>query len=75
MFGDDQYENFREDIIPPFCIYGLDDEFDLQPWRDGHKQGNGWGEPADWTFHMRGHRKAAKEFTTTSVTVVSTEAN
>ena len=20
VFGDDQYENFREDIIPPFCI-------------------------------------------------------
>ena len=22
LIGDDQYENFREDIIPPFCIYG-----------------------------------------------------
>ena len=20
MFGDDQYENFKEDVIPPFCI-------------------------------------------------------
>ena len=21
VWGDDQYENFREDIIPPYCIY------------------------------------------------------
>ena len=63
MFGDDQYENFREDIIPPFCVYGLDDELDLQPWRES-KLGNGWGEAADWSFRMRGHRRAAKHFTT-----------
>ena len=25
MFGDDQYENFTEDIIPPFCIMAYDD--------------------------------------------------
>src|SRR5579862_2011299 len=23
IFGDDQYENFREDILPPFCIYAI----------------------------------------------------
>ncbi len=28
MFGDDQYENFREDILPPFCVYAAD-AFDL----------------------------------------------
>src|SRR5256886_3044383 len=32
VWGDDQYENFKEDIIPPFCILGYDDQFDLQPW-------------------------------------------
>ena len=35
LIGDDQYENFREDIIPPFCVLGLDDDFDLQPWKNG----------------------------------------
>ena len=24
IFGDDQYENFIEDIVPPFCIYIVD---------------------------------------------------
>ena len=23
IWGDDQYENFREDIIPAFCVLGL----------------------------------------------------
>src|SRR4051812_45147165 len=21
IWGDDQYENFRDDIVPPFCVY------------------------------------------------------
>lgn len=25
IYGDDQYENFREDVLPPFCIYALDE--------------------------------------------------
>ena len=35
VWGDDQYENFKEDIVPPFCILGYDPEFDLQPWHNG----------------------------------------
>src|SRR5262249_22858181 len=27
--GDDQYKNLKEDIVPPFCVLGYDDEFDL----------------------------------------------
>ena len=30
IWGDDQYENFREDIIPPFCVLAYD-EFESQP--------------------------------------------
>jgi hypothetical protein len=33
IFGDDQYENFKEDLLPPFCVYALD-EFPLP---------GGWG--------------------------------
>src|SRR6059058_2246318 len=37
VWGDDQYENFKEDIVPPFCVLGYDPEFDLQPWKaNGH---------------------------------------
>ena len=62
IFGDDQYENFREDIIPPFCIYGLDDDFQSQPWSRKRyaEAGNAWGEPNDWVFKLRGHRDGAR---------------
>jgi hypothetical protein len=61
LWGDDQYENFREDIIPPFCVMGLDDAFPIRPWAGGRK--NRWNEAADWTLNLRGHRDAAKFLT------------
>ena len=62
IFGDDQYENFKEDIIPPFCVYGLDNEFNLKPWASGffNKFPNVWGEPQDRVFKLKGHREGAK---------------
>jgi len=61
IFGDDQYENFREDIIPAFCIMGLDKDFLLQPWRGGNGgRPNRWAETGDWTMPLHGHRDAAK---------------
>ena len=30
MWGDDQYENFKEDIVPPFAVLAYDDQ-DIQP--------------------------------------------
>jgi hypothetical protein len=66
IFGDDQYENFQEDIIPPFCIYGLDDRFEAKPWKRKRyiENGNAWDEPEDWAFDLRGHRDGAKFLTT-----------
>jgi len=32
MFGDDQYENFKEDIVPPFAVLAYEDR-DIQPWK------------------------------------------
>jgi len=32
MWGDDQYENFKEDVIPPFCIYAYEDQ-EIYPYR------------------------------------------
>ena len=53
FWGDDQYENFREDIVPAFCLLGYDADFELKPWHTNGHGGNGgkpnrWGEPGDW---------------------------
>jgi len=32
MWGDDQYENFKEDIVPSFCVYAYDD-LEIYPYR------------------------------------------
>ena len=66
VIADDQYENFKEDIIPPFCVLGLDDEFEQQVWSEGPlaEIGNYWGEPVDHTVALRGHREGAKYLAT-----------
>ncbi len=33
VWGDDQYENFKENIIPPFCVLAYGD-LEVFPWRD-----------------------------------------
>jgi hypothetical protein len=59
VWGDDQYENFREDIVPPFCILAYD-SVECQPWAEHSAVGNVWNEPSDQTFTVKGHRAAAK---------------
>src|SRR5487761_1658473 len=54
MWGDDQYENFREDVIPPYCIYAHE-SFEFGP--PAH---NVWKEPAEKQFRMPGNVAAAK---------------
>ena len=48
IWGDDQYENFREDIIPPFCVLAYD-EFECKPFDSGNGSArrNVWDEGAD----------------------------
>ena len=64
IWGDDQYENFKEDIIPPFCVlaYG---EMECQPFKlkDGQPRVNVWDEPASRTFKYAGHPQAARSLT------------
>src|SRR6202011_5290862 len=57
MWGDDQYENFKEDIIPPFAVLAYD-EHEIEPWRN--RAWNPWGEPNDRHFSFTGHRAAGK---------------
>src|ERR1700761_6822979 len=55
IWGDDQYENFREDGVAPFCVFALDGIASRPYKRTGNA--NAWGEPADTVIHHPGHRK------------------
>ena len=54
VWGDDQYENFKEDIIPPYCICAYD-SMEVSP-----PPNNVWDEPVERKFHLAGHPVAAK---------------
>ena len=58
IWGDDQYENFREDIIPPFCVLAYD-EFECKPFgEEGHAgRRNVWNEPPAPLSGTRGIRR------------------
>jgi len=58
VWGDDQYENFKEDIIPPFCVLAYD-SIEHRPWENAPWR-NVWDEPKETTFVFKGHRAAAK---------------
>ena len=58
IWGDDQYENFKEDIIPPFCVMAYEG-FEPKPW-EAYRGANVWDEPKDKTFIYQGHPKAGK---------------
>lgn len=77
VWGDDQYENFKESIVPPFCVLAYED-MQVQPWaqatesamfssrRDewGGGRPNIWGEPRDHTIRVKGRPDAARELAT-----------
>ena len=57
IWGDDQYENFKEDIVPPYCISAY------ERFKFASPPGNVWGE-TDKTYELAGHRAAAKMLAT-----------
>jgi hypothetical protein len=65
IWGDDQYENFKEDIIPPFAVCAYAD-MTVRPWSDAQKSSamlgkpNVWGEGPDYGFTLRGRPDIAK---------------
>ena len=66
IWGDDQYENFHEEVVPAYCVY-INDEFETQPWMRGgglNAENNIWGEKKDWWLKVPGARKIAKELAT-----------
>jgi hypothetical protein len=62
MWGDDQYENFKEDIIPPFCVLAYE-ELRYQPYQRLRGRPNIWNEPVDKTFVQPGNNKAGRFLT------------
>ena len=69
IWGDDQYENFKEDAIPPFAILAFDD-LDLYPWDHAQAssmmkgKANVWGEDASKHYRLRGRPDIAKHLVT-----------
>ncbi|WP_396932127.1 extradiol ring-cleavage dioxygenase [Mycolicibacterium sp.] len=66
VWGDDQYENFREDIIPAYSVLAYDD-IEVRPWAqadhssDMKGRSNVWNEPAETTsIKIRARRDIAK---------------
>ena len=60
IWGDDQYENFREDLVPPFALLGYGD-VTATPWASVPYQ-NVWNEPAETEFKVRGAPEAGRWF-------------
>jgi hypothetical protein len=58
IWGDDQHENFVDDVIPPFCVLAYDTIEATHRARDAAH--NVWGEGADKVFRIPGHREAGK---------------
>src|ERR1700744_4568179 len=62
IWGDDQYENFREEIIPPFCLFAQDG-MKLKPWAHIGAD-NVWNEPADPVLEVTGAKQIGKHLAT-----------
>ncbi|MGE0311163.1 MAG: hypothetical protein AB7P21_06020 [Lautropia sp.] len=62
IWGDDQYENFREDVVPAFTVCAYPD-LDFEPWRQAQRSSmaeggkpNVWNEGPDKRYRVRGHQ-------------------
>ena len=61
VWGDDQYENFKEDVVPPFCVY-MYDKINCLPYAPSpgvRVPDNVWGQPPDKVVEIRGEQEAA----------------
>ncbi len=55
IWGDDQYEMFREDVVPAFCVVAAD-RFRFRPWSGPRGPvTNVWSEPPDHEHSVSGH--------------------
>src|SRR5690606_6748534 len=58
IWGDDQYELFREDVVPAFCVVAAP-EMSFRPWQSvtGSLVENVWDEPISREFRVEGHEQ------------------
>lgn len=63
IFGDDQYECFREDLVPPYCVF-VGEEFSSKPYLRARGLGgdtiNVWNDPFDAVFRTPGAADIAR---------------
>ncbi len=59
IWGDDQYENFRADGVPSFCVFALD-HVECRPFARAAaaQHGNVWGAERDSIVDVKGHHAA-----------------
>lgn len=62
VWGDDQYELFREECVPAFAVCAFDD-LTTHLWQRPFYKGrpNAWGEPEDAPYVIKGARRAGKK--------------
>jgi len=58
IWGDDQYENFKEDLIPPYALLAYPD-LEAHPWA-GRSIPNVWAEPEDFGYPVQGRPDIAR---------------
>jgi hypothetical protein len=63
IWGDDQYENYREDCVPAFSILAYD-SVEATPWLHDRRGQNTWDEPEGKVFTIKGHRAGGKYLAT-----------
>lgn len=70
IWGDDQYENFREDVIPAFTVCAYPD-LDFHPWRHAQRSSmadagkpNVWNEGPDLCYRVKGDPVFARDLAT-----------
>lgn len=68
VWGDDQYENFREEVVPPFCILAYGD-LEVPAFEVMNERGspNQWGKPEDFKVIMRGAPAESKALADTMI--------
>ena len=68
VWGDDQYENFREEVVPPFCVLAYDD-LEVPAFEVMNERGspNAWGLPEDFTITLHGDPAAARALATSLI--------
>jgi hypothetical protein len=58
VWGDDQYENFKEDIVPPYALLAFGDT-ETRPW-EKFPWPNVWQEPKDTSYTVKGRPDVAR---------------